>query len=264
MNSLNKNHWSAHANQWSKVTSPLRPHASDISLMKKAVENNHGTCLLFGVTPEIASSFSPLIAIDNNLGMIEKLWNTGINAKAIHANWLDIPLERQTIGYAIGDGSINMLLYDSQYKLWFEQINKVLIPEGRLIIRVFARPAHPESLSLVRESALSGSIGNFHAFKWRWAMALVGMNKNPNIRVTQILESFNEYFPNRHSLSEKANWPIDDIDTIDVYTKSEAIYSFPTLDEVRSTISGNFIEVATMYGEYELSDRCPIVVIQKK
>jgi len=263
MQSYPKSHWSAHAQQWCRVTSPLRPHKDDISLMKGALKNNHGTCLLFGVTPEIASSFSPLVAVDNNIGMINKLWKSGINAQAIHADWLALPISDDTYGYAIGDGSINMLNYPDQYMIWFNEIKRVLIKNGRIAIRIFARPDEGESLALVKNCALNGQIGNFHAFKWRWAMALVYLNQNPNIPVTQILSKFNEYFPDRLALSQKTKWCIEDINTIDVYNHSDAIYSFPTLAEIRTTIPNGFNEIEVLYAKYELADRCPIMIIDK-
>lgn len=263
MQSSPKNHWSTHAQQWSKVKSPLRPHKEDISLMKMALENNYGTCLLFGVTPEIASSFSPLIAVDNNIGMIDKLWKSGIDARSIHANWLALPLPDNAYGYAIGDGSINMLNYPDQYIDWFVEIKRVLIKNGRTVIRIFARPDQGESLAFVKNCALNGLIGNFHAFKWRWAMALVSLDQTPNIHVTQILSMFNEYFPDRLALSKKAKWSIEDINTIDVYKSSEAIYSFPTLAEIRSTVPNSFREIDVLYAKYELADRCPIMIFDK-
>lgn len=263
MSSDPKNHWFAHAQQWSRVTSPLRPNDEDINLMKRALHASQGTCLLFGVTPEIASSFSPLVAVDNNAGMIEKLWKTGIEARAIQADWLDLPLPDNSFGYGIGDGSINMLLYQDQYQTWFDQIKRVLVPGGRLVIRIFARPIEAESLNSVKQIALKGLIGNFHAFKWRWAMALVASNQTPNIHVTQILNTFNEYFPDRLALSNISKWPVADIATIDVYQNSSAIYSFPTIQEVRNSIPSGLREVEIVYASYELADRCPIMIIEK-
>lgn len=77
-------------------------------------------------------------------------------------------------------------------------------------------------------------------------------------------EIFNELLPERAELLRRTEWPIEQIDTIEHYKNSNAIYSFPTRNLFLSVFARGFSGVRFVQsGSYELSERCPILVMEK-
>ena len=262
MSSTSNNHWQDHATQWSRITSPLRPHTQDVAIFKNALKDIDGTCLLFGVTPELSEIHTPLVAVDSNIGMIGQLWRDNLNRVAYQANWLSLPFSQNHFGGALGDGCVNMLHYPTHYHIWFQQLARVLKNRALVALRIFARPEQCPSVDEVCQQV--GKLKqNFHAFKWRFAMALVAESpKQPNIAVMDILANFNARFPDRESLSKHSGWDIADINTINVYAGSTAVYSFPTLNEFLATMPPAFTKTEVKLAAYDLADCCPFVVLK--
>ena len=263
MSNASKNHWQDHATQWSRITSPLRPHAQDVAIFKNALKDIDGACLLFGVTPELSEIHTPLIAVDSNIGMIGQLWRDNPTRTAFQANWLSLPFPQNHFSGALGDGCVNMLHYPAQYHTWFSQLASVLKNQAQVALRIFARPEHGTSVDEICNQ-VGGIKQNFHAFKWRFAMALVAEQspKQANIAVMDILAHFNKHFPDREALSARSGWDIEDINTINVYASSPAVYSFPTLNEFLATMPPTFTKTDVKVAEYDLADCCPFVVLQ--
>jgi SAM-dependent methyltransferase len=251
-----RDHWELHAGQWQKIGSPLRPSQEDIKLFTRAVVSANGQDgLLLGVTPELAF-IGNMTALDHNPAMIDKL----AVGKTVIGEWLDMPFMYAQFNFAIGDGSFNMLSYPMEYEQLFMQLKKVLKDGGRAIFRLFAAPEKPEPMKRVISAALSGEIKTFHAFKWRFAMALVGMTKDPNIKVSVIYSEFNSIFPDRKKLASASGWSRESIDTIDVYEYSKIVYSFPTMRQMQAVALADFHEISVEYGQYELAERCPVII----
>jgi SAM-dependent methyltransferase len=276
-------HWSAHARQWSLIDSPLRPHADDIAAMHVLLQEqlrqpsppNELSCgLLLGVTPELTELNANIIAIDRTRAMLDMLHShtrpsqneTSLSRdhaanktqRSVHGNWLALPFALHSIDFAVGDGSFNLLRYPQDYHALFGQLRGALKPGALLVARIFTAPALGETFAAVVVDAYAQRIGSFHAFKWRFAMALVEHNRNPNICVADIYREFNAWIPDRQTLAESSGWPGSVIDTIDVYRDSAAIYSFPTAEEWSVIAARYSEEVSCVTGNYELAERCPI------
>lgn len=249
------NHWDRHSEQWQHIGSPLRPCAQDVDCFRASLPNGEGLKgLLLGVTPELAS-IADLIALDHNPLMVSKI----AQGETVIGEWLNMPFEQNSFDYALGDGSLNMLSYPHGYHQIFQELQRVVKPDGVVTFRLFAAPQSPESLEFLVEEALAGRIGSFHAFKWRWAMALTSERGQLNIQVSDILDVFNRHFPDREMLSFRSGWDIQSIHTIDVYGGSELSYSFPTLPQMQEVISPYFQSTNTQHGSYELAERCPVL-----
>lgn len=249
-----RDHWDNHARQWSIIGSPLRPCAEDIHNIKSAIKGTEG--LILGATPELASLTGSTTSVDHNSKMIEKL-DTG-KSKLIFGEWLDLPFEENKFDYAAGDGSLTMLSYPLEYDQLCKQLQKVLKPNARIGLRLFCTPEKGEDIKDVLADAYAGNIGSFHAFKWRFVMAIVAANKTPNINVSQVYDKFADMVIDRNELAKSASWPLEDINTIDVYKNSSVIYSFPTLNETSRLMEKYFKKISVAYGTYELAERCPV------
>ena len=250
-------HWNKFAQQWNKLSSPMRPCAEDVEIMRRNLGSDPGRTLLLGVTPELAEHSKNLIALDNNAAMIEALWSDDKEGHhAVLGDWLDMPFEPQYFDTVIGDGSTVLLSYPTQYEQLFEQISRVIKPGGRVSIRFFLRPENGETCAIVCNEALSGRIKGFHAFKWRLSMAVAAEGGQPDINVADTFAAFDRLLPDRKQLAEATGWSMEEITTIDLYRGSEARYSYPALSELRQKIPPAFVEESIECGTYELAECC--------
>lgn len=254
-------HWPTHARGWGLVGPPLRPCPEDVGIVEREVAAlETPRALLLGVTPELATLAWPagtrLLAVDRSVAMVETVFprtGTPPGATAQVGEWTALPIPPASIDVAVGDGCLVNLAYPAGYRPFFDELHRVLVPGGRLILRLFAAPEPLEPLAAVT------SAGNLHALKWRIAMAI--QRPDHNVRVADILAAFEELVPDRDALARATGWSRAVIDTIDVYRGSTLEYSFPTLAEVRAAIAERFVERACHVPAYELGDRCPTLVL---
>lgn len=256
-------HWQAHARQWSRIGGPLRPSGEDVSIMRAILGPAPGTGLLLGVTPELTVLSERLIAVERDAAMIERHWVPRGSGQSVRkGDWLELPLAPDSVDFAAGDGSLTMLRHTTGYVRLFGQLRTCLRDQATLALRVFSAPERPETPQQVADAALCGAIGSFHAYKWRMAMALVAQAGDPNIAVSAIGDAIERLTPGRDALARRTGWPQADIDTIDAYRGSLAVYSFPTLAQLRAAIPAGFEEVGVFYGSYELAQCCPIIALR--
>ena len=204
-------------NEW---TSPLRPSLEDVEMYKNQLKPNSRT-LLLGVTPEL----QPLvdIAVDNNPHVVELHKN-----RTILGDWKDLPFQAE-FDVVIGDGCL--AAFQGSSEIFFQQVKKILKPNGRLILRSFIAPEVKEDLQFVlSQKCFMG----FHAFKWRVAHALA----NPYVAVKDIYEVIR---------------PVWDHPTLNVYQNSDLVYYFPKISEL---VGWDHIQFAN---SYELAERCPVI-----
>lgn len=255
-------HWQVHARQWRHIGSPLRPCLEDVAMFSKAT--HPGRSVLLGVTPELADISFSITAVDNNQAMLETVWPGNLpDRNAVRGDWLRLPFAADCQDNIVGDGCPVLLAYPDQHRQFFTEAARVLRLGGRMVVRVFVAPDKAESCSEVRKAALAGRIGSFHAFKWRLAMALIGESEKPVIEVREVSATFEDHFPDRQLLADCTGWPLADIATIDAYSSSDAIYSFPTLAQLRAIVPPMLSEVACEYGSYELADCCPVMTWER-
>ena len=260
---MTASHWSDYHSRWSRLGPPLRPTKDVVEAMSRAIARHVGPTLLLGVTSELAGIAMDLTAVDRSPEMIRGLWPGDTEGRrATCANWLALPFANATFATAVGDGSLNALRYPEGYEQLFAELERVLVKGGRAVIRVFLRPQSPEPLADVCAAAQAGRFSSFHAFKWRFAMALAARAGDPNIAVRAIHEAFLAELPDRADLARRTGWEAPDIDTIDVYRDSSEVYTFPTADElflaVPPRVQRTELRAA---GTYELAERCPLLVL---
>jgi len=257
-------YWQELAKQWHRLASPLRPCNEDVENFRRAMGSDPGRCLLLGVTPELAGLSPDLTAVDNSAAMIGALWNhQHKNKPAILGDWLDLPFTASSYDTIVGDGCLVLLSHPVQHQLFFEQLDRVASPGGKILLRVFTSPEPGESCELVCAEALGGKMQGFHAFKWRLSMAIAAETRGRNISVAETCATFDRLIPDRERLAEATGWRAEDIATIDIYRNSAARYCYPTLQQVREIIPPALREIGLIYGHYELAERCPILVLQK-
>jgi hypothetical protein len=247
--------------RWTRLKPPLRPDEQIVSAYRQAIEGHDKRVLLLGVTAELADLGETVVAVDQSRKMIANAWPGDTERrKAIHGNWLTMPLDTREFTSVIGDGVMTGIEFP-QYETLFSQIGKLLLPGARLAMRLYETPEPGETVAQVREQAVTGKIAGFHAFKWRLAMAIVAEARDAAVPVALIHRIFQREFPDRAVLSAATGWDLKEIAEIDAYDSKPMIYHFPTRREFLANFPAQFSNPRFgPSGDYELAERCPLLV----
>lgn len=257
------NHWDNYHRHWMLLEAPLRPTPEIVRIFERELDLDGADILLLGVTPELAVLGRTLLAVDQSAAMISGVWaGNNPSRRAAIGNWLDLPVGAASTDAVIGDGCLSAVDSREARNALLAEMARVLKPGGRAAIRIFASPETAEDLSTIQALAMSGVIENFHALKWRIAMACTSGGCDHTICVQAIRDTFDARFPDREALAARTGWSMASINTIDVYAGSSLRYSFARqsmlIDEART----HFNEVRIVpSGRYPLAERCPLLVL---
>jgi SAM-dependent methyltransferase len=256
------NHWDNYHRHWMLLEAPLRPTPEIVAIFERELDLAGADIALLGVTPELAVLGKSILAIDQSAAMISGVW-AGDNASrnAIAGNWLDLPVAGASTEAVIGDGCLSAVASKAARSRLYSEIARVLKAGGRAGIRVFAAPETTEDLASIKAEV--DAIGNFHALKWRIAMASTTGIPDFAIKVRAIRDTFDRLFPDREALARRTGWSIASINTIDVYAGSEIDYSFTPLAILVEEAKDWFGDVRVVpSGSYPLAERCPLLVLR--
>jgi SAM-dependent methyltransferase len=272
-NTTGDDHWARHAAQWAHVGQPLRPGHEDVAAFAGLMNQSAAELdlasprgLVLGVTPELVGMRWPsairLIAVDRCPGMIGALlMPAGSNpVGGICGNWMNLPFADGSLDLIAGDGCLTVLESACDHRRLGLELARVLKPGGRLALRLFVRPESAETPEQVFADLHAGRIGNFHIFKWRLAMSLVDARTGA-VPVADIWQAWCESGIATAELAAERGWPLAEIATIEAYREASARYTFPRLDEARSTLAEGFEELACRTPAYELGERCPTLLL---
>jgi SAM-dependent methyltransferase len=202
--------------------------------------------VLLGVTPELAVLGTKLTAVDGSARMIEKVWlGDDKRRRAICADWLALPSATATVDAVVGDGSLNAIAGNLPALL--REIRRVLVPRGVGAFRTFCAPEFPVEY---------GWQGNFHALKWRIAMALAANAAEWTIAVEEVRLAFNTMFPDRLSLCDTTGWSGAEVATIDYYDGAGHSIGFSPVSRLREIAMQVFSSVQIISARgYPLAER---------
>ena len=261
---MSKNHRAQYYRAWSQLTPPLRPHPDVVAAVKDQIKDRLGRSLLLGVTPELADVSPDLVAVDRNFSMIANVWPGNTTSRcAIVGDWRNSNFISGVFSLCLGDGSFCGLEYPDETVALFHELTRIIKSEGRIICRLYLAPDSAQTIFSLQDEAMSGGIGNFHAFKMRLAMALAAQQLKPQVRVETILDAFNALCGNRDELARATGWSRAQIDTIDFYRGSTVLFNLPTKDQFMSVISRILPSSRLVSsGTYEMAERCPLLVAE--
>jgi hypothetical protein len=247
--------------RWTRLKPPLRPDDQIVSAYRGAIAGYEKRVLLLGVTAELADVGETTVAVDLSRKMIANAWPGDTEKrKALHGNWLDMPLQTREFSAAIGDGVLAGIGL-AEHATFFSQLARLLLPGARIAIRLYETPEPGETVAEVCTRTMNGKIAGFHAFKWRLAMALAAEAQNPAVSVSHIHQTFQREFPDRQALSRMTDWGLEEIAEIDAYDSKPMIYQFITRRELLAHLPKEFCNPRfAPSGDYELAERCPIFI----
>jgi SAM-dependent methyltransferase len=258
--------WTTFHVRWSRMGPPQRPDAAVCGAMRASLEGHRARVLLLGVTPELASIGVQTVAVDWSPTATTHIWPGTLPGRAaMRANWLDLPFEAAAFSGVAGDGSLNCLEFPRDYDRLFAQLARVVRPGGSVAIRAYTRPDRCEPVTTTCARATAGDIGSVHALKWLIAHALCDGRATTNLPARDILDAFNRGLPDRAALADATGWSLDDIAQIDAYASLPDVFSFPTREAVLAIVPPAFAQVRFVdVGSYELADRCPILLLDRR
>ncbi|MGN6515519.1 MAG: class I SAM-dependent methyltransferase [Rhizomicrobium sp.] len=244
-----------------RLKPPLCPDPQIVSAYARAIAGHDERVLLMGVTEELADLGKTTVALDISRTMIADAWPGDTEKrKAVRGNWLDMPFDARQFTAVAGDGVLAAIGL-SDYATLAAQFAKVLVPGARIALRTYVTPEPGETVAEVRDAAMAGKIAGFHAFKWRLAMALAHESKSASVPVAQIHEAFERAFADRATLAAATGWSQDDIAEIDAYAGKVFVYQFPTRREILAHLPASLAGARFQSsGDYELAERCPLLV----
>jgi hypothetical protein len=258
------NHWAAYPASWDRVKPPLRVNQAIVQSFRTALSQAHpGHVLMLGMTPELVPLFNDLDVVDRNPAMLQSLWLGNDQRRQAYAmDWLVFAGNNIPYQVVVGDGSLNNADSPENLRAIIHHAHQMLAPGGWLACRLFERPEKPFTLEDLR-AVTGGRAGvNFHAFKWMMAMYLadqLGMA----VPVCRIHALFSALSSDIAQLSKQTGWPLEEIRTIDIYAGSTVSYVFPNRREWLNMLPPGVEPHFLPTGQYDLSDRCPLLVYQK-
>ena len=273
---MSDNPWNQHALNWACMGPPLRPHATDIQNYQKAIngighslKNSYFEAILLGVTPELVGLDWPkqtrLLALDHNIQMIKKVGskNEKIIKHVVCADWMQFPVLNASAHLILGDGCFTFFNFLDGDQKFINELKKNLVRKGYLLVRFFLQAPMKESTQDVFESMFAGRIKGFHSFKWRLAMSLQE-HEEKGVKLSEVYDAWLSNEINISRLSKQLGWKVSEINTINAYKASAVNYYFPKLTSLRNRMQSEFEELGCFYGDYELTERCPIMLYRPK
>jgi hypothetical protein len=264
-------YWDHFAKAYANLGGPLRLSEEEVRLMEGVVRDWTTSrrilfpqALLLGATPDIATMRWPaatsLMAVDKSFPMARSVWPGDIHGQRamLCGDWLALPRREASCDIVIGDGSINCLTYPAGYCALAETMSRALRGRGLLVLRCYLQATPHESAEQIHEQALMGTVGSFHAFKLRLLMALQ-RTAHDGVAVNDVHQWVSRNV-DLCELSRRTGWARSAVETIQYYSGSTTVYTFPTLDELRSELRPRFEEVSLLIPGHEMGPRCPILV----
>ena len=164
----------------------------------------------------------------------------------------------------LADGSLSFLTFPEEVVTLLRELHRSIKAGGRSVFRLYLSPDRPEKIPALRDEAMSGKIGNFHAFKLRLAMSLAARQSSAHVNVAEILYVFNSLFSDRRELVRATGWSREQVDTIDFYKDSTVFFTFPNRDQLLSAVSQVYRDPRLVTsGSYEMSEQCPLLLLDR-
>jgi hypothetical protein len=255
---LNPTHWTELSKIYTKNGPPLQPNDEVIDKFHELVDPSL-EILMLGVTPQIATAYKHVTAVEQQQTMIDKVWPGNSDTKqAICDNWLHVNLPSNAYDGILGDGSVNMLYNVDQIQQLLDRVLNWLRPGGTFACRMFTRPDLPVTLAQIQKEIYEPTT-NFSSLKRLIPMYLVEQT-GPFVPTREIVRVFDELCPDR----SQTPWTADNFLTMDQYYKSTSVTWFPTRDEMLALVPESAKNPRVVdAGTYDLAWSCPFLVFDR-
>ena len=269
---MRRDHFAKLVSHWSHFGPPLRPSPFDTGVLRQVASGLPAAprVVVLGLTPETIGLSWPantvLLALDHSTAMVGSLWPiAGAPAQSgvALAEWLKMPLANAAADIVCADGCHTQLAYPRGYTMLSKEVYRVLKPAGRHVTRVFIRPDAPETMEAITEAMARGAIGSVHALKLRLLAAVHG-HSGIGSCLGDAWEAWRRLPALPQGMAGKCGWTAEEVVGIEGYAGLATRYYLPTLDELRAIHGADFTEIECRFGDYELAERCPTLVLERR
>lgn len=195
-------YWNQRSKTWAEVQPPLKPSVEDLTafnmfITEHAPDNDIGVIL--GATPslyDIPTNTKIVIDFSKEMINISKQANLLKPITFKVENWICTSFKPNFTPVVVGDGVLTMLSYPIDYKHFFNEMSRILVKDGILIIRVFT-PGN----KMYMES------DNVGVEKFRVLMNNVDENYNVNVSKSKHYKGYEDIyysFPPLNEIFEQA------------------------------------------------------------
>jgi SAM-dependent methyltransferase len=270
------NVWTEIARGYAAFGSPFVPSGEDIAAFERAVathaDRSRGgrlQAVMLGVTPGLALMRWPqgvhLTAVDISPEVIAAIWPGDLQGvrRAIRASWFSIPLERKSCDVVIGDGSLATCRFPAEVRELAHSVHDLLRDNGLFVFRSYLRPPSQETVDAVFNALFSGNGLTVDCFKMRLYMAMQ-RSVQEGVAVREAARTLEKYGLDRRVMQAQLGWSAAAIEPFSIWPRSDAVYSFPTLEEIRGAIGDFFDDVSIDYPAYDLGRCCPTVAVRSR
>ncbi len=268
--------WASIARRYAAFESPFVPCLEDIEAFESAVatqadmRNGQGLrAVMLGVTPGIALMKWPrgssLVGAEISSAVIDALWPGDIpgTREAICASWFALPMRRKSCHIVVGDGSLNTCRFPGEVRALIRSIGELLAENGTLALRCYIRPHIQESVDAVFDALFSARGLSVDRFKMRLYLAMQ-RSAEEGVAVREAARLLDRYKRDNRTMREQLGWSNAAIEPFAHWRVSDAVYSFPTVEELRKVLGERFDEVSISYPGYELGHCCPTLVMRPR
>jgi SAM-dependent methyltransferase len=257
--------WAQVGKVWASYKQPLRPGDGVAQQMRSLLRADDADMLLLGVTPELSRLGRTLKAVDVAPAMVGVVWpgDTATHRAEI-GNWLQMPAKDASIDAVAGDGVMAVVGKQASRLGLLAEIARVLKPEGRAAIRLFARPGNDETVDAVVEDGLAGRISTTSELAMRLFYAIARPAPDYFLHYRDVYDVFAEKVADREPLMAACGFVPDDFKFFDLYRGSESTSSWYPAELAVEEASRYFDEVRLVpTSGYPQAERCPILYLAK-
>jgi hypothetical protein len=265
--------WASIARGYASFRSPLVPCREDIAALERAVAlhahadgGESRRAIMLGVTPGIAlmdwPSGTRILAAEQSQAVIDALWPGDIPGvrEAVCASWFSLPVGRNSVHVVVGDGSLSTCRFPGEVRDLVLSICNLLADHGLLAFRSYLRPQVQETVDAVFDDLFGPGL-TVDRFKMRLFLAMQ-RSAQEGVAVVEAARILDKYNLSPRTMQEWFGWSSAAVEPFKGWKTSPAVYSFPTLDELRQVLGECFDELKVEYPSYELGHCCPTLVMR--
>jgi SAM-dependent methyltransferase len=262
---MSTNHWHRLFNAWSNLSTPVRVPAYVIKAIKAEVAGITGPILVLGLTAGLMDAGPDITAVDQSRALVKDVWpGNAPGRRAVVGDWLRLPFAAASFEACIGDGSLISFDFPGRLQLALSEAARCLKARATFACRMFLAPDVAAGFAEIETAAHQKRL-TCQLFKLKFAIAIAAELENPNVRVSSIPEFFDIRFPDRDRLAAITGWDRAEIDTIDIYRKSPAIYAFPTKRQLFSAIPDAFENARLVpVANHPMGNEWPVLVLEAR
>lgn len=267
---LPEGQWPKAAKFWPQIGAPLRPGSDDIGIARSMVARWAGVpasrYLILGVTPEYhgmaQDAGAEIQAIDRTPEMVDYVW-PGRPEQACIGDWRDMPWQDPRFDVALCDGGLQLIGYPDNVQRVASELQRVLVPGGLFIARLFSPPATPEQPDQVLRDLAAGGIPNLNVLKLRLGMSMQ-TDAESGTALDDIWNRLHAAAGPWPELARALDWPLEHLQAIEAYRGSPARMHYFTPEQTIAVFAhAGFRHLETAYSGYLLGDRCPTLCFRR-